>query len=42
MTDVVDIILRLLMWGWRKARFSEKITCMSYTPGGDIISAGGR
>ena len=41
MTLVVDIILRLLMWGWREARFGEKITCMSYTPGGDIISAGG-
>ena len=41
MTLVVDIILRLLMWGWREARFGEAITCLSYTPGGDIISAGG-
>jgi hypothetical protein len=41
MTLVVDIILRLLMWGWREARFDEEITCLSYTPGGDIISAGG-
>ena len=41
MTLVVDIILRLLMWGWREARFGEEITCLSYTPGGDIISAGG-
>ena len=41
MTLVVDIILRLLMWGWREAHFDEKITCLSYTPGGDIISAGG-
>jgi hypothetical protein len=39
---VVDIILRrLLMWGWREARFGEAITCMSYTPWGDIIAAGG-
>ena len=42
MTLVVDIILRLLMWGWREARFGEEITCLSYTLGGDIISAGGR
>ena len=42
MTLVVDIILRLLMWGWREARFGEEITCLSYTPGGNIISAGGR
>ena len=41
MTLVVDIILRLLMWGWREARLGERIMCMSYTPGGDIISAGG-
>ena len=41
MTLVVDIILRLLMWGWQDARFGEQITCLSYTPGGDIISAGG-
>ena len=41
MTLVVDIILRLLMWGWRETRFGEQIECMSYTPGGDIISAGG-
>jgi WD40 repeat protein len=41
MTLVVDIILRLLMWGWREARFGEEITCLSYTAVGDIISAGG-
>jgi WD40 repeat protein len=42
MTLVVDIILRLLMWGWREARCGEPIMCLSYTPGGDIISAGGQ
>jgi WD40 repeat protein len=41
MKEVLDIILGLLMWGWREARFGEEITCLSYTPGGDIISAGG-
>jgi hypothetical protein len=41
MTLVVDIILRLLMWGWREARFNEEIRCISYTPVGHIISAGG-
>jgi len=42
MTLVVDIILRLLMWGWREARCGEPIITLSYTPGVDIISAGGR
>ena len=42
MTLVVDIILRLLMWGWREARCGEPIMCLSYTPGVDIISAGGQ
>ena len=40
MADVVDIILRLLMWGWREARFGEGITCLSYTKWGDVIAAG--
>ena len=42
MTLVVDIILRLLMWGWREARCGEPIMRLSYTPGGNIISAGGQ
>ena len=41
MTDVVEIILRLLVWGWREARFGEEIMCLSYTPRGDVIAAGG-
>jgi len=38
MTLVVDIILRLLMWGWREACFDDKITCLSYTKWGDVIA----
>jgi hypothetical protein len=37
MTLVVDIILRLLMWGWREAHFGEVLTCLSYTKLGDVI-----
>ena len=40
MTLVVDIILRLLMWGWREARFGEGIACLSYTKVGHVIAAG--
>jgi WD40 repeat protein len=42
MTLVVDIILRLLMWGWREAHFGEVVTCLSYTKLGDVIAAGSR
>jgi WD40 repeat protein len=42
MTLVVDIILRLLMWGWREAHFGEFLTCLSYTKLGDVIVAGSR
>jgi hypothetical protein len=28
---VVDLILRLLMWGWREAHFGEDVTCLSHT-----------
>ena len=42
MTLVVDIILRLLMWGWREAHFGEVVTCLSYTKLGDLIAAGSR
>ena len=39
---MVDIILRLLMWGWREAHFGEVVTCLSYTKLGDVIAAGSR
>ena len=41
MMDVVEIIMRLLMWGWREARLGEEIRCLSYTPRGDVIATGG-
>src|SRR6056300_859548 len=30
MKDVVDVILRLMLWDWREARVDEKIQCLSY------------
>ena len=40
MKDVVDAILRLLLWDWREARVDEAITCLSYAPSSGVIAAG--
>ena len=40
MTDVVDVILRLLLWDWRDARVGDNITCLGYAPSCDVIAAG--
>jgi len=42
MKDVVDVILRLLLWNWRDARIDEKILCLSFAPSCDVIVAGSR
>ena len=40
MKDVVDVILRLLLWDWRETRVDGEIMCLSYAPNCDIIAAG--
>ena len=40
MKDVVDVILRLLLWDWRETRVDGNITCLSYAPNCEIIAAG--
>ena len=40
MKDVVDVILRLLLWDWRETRVDGEILCLSYAPNCDIIAAG--
>ena len=40
MKDVVDVILRLLLWDWRETRVDGEINCLSYAPNCDIIAAG--
>ena len=45
MTDVLDVILRLLLWDWkerREASVDEEITCLSYAPSCDVIAVGSR
>ena len=40
MKDVVDVILRLLLWDWRETGVDEEIYCLSYAPSCDVIAAG--
>ena len=40
MTDLVDVILRLLLWDWKEASVGEQISCLSYAPHCGIIAAG--
>ena len=40
MKDVVDVILRLLLWDWRETRVDGNINCLSYAPNCDIIASG--
>ena len=40
MKDVVDVILRLLLWDWRETRVDGNISCLSYAPNCDIIAVG--
>ena len=37
---MVDVILRLLLWGWKEARVGDRIGCLSYAPQCDVIAAG--
>ena len=42
MKDVVDVILRLLLWDWRETRVDEDVLCLGYTLSCDDIAAGSR
>ena len=40
MKDVVDVILRLLLWDWKETRVDGGIDCLSYASSRDVIAAG--
>jgi WD40 repeat protein len=40
MQDVVDVILRMLLWDWRETGIDDNILCLSYAPSCDVIAVG--